>query len=70
MDSRGGSVYREQGYGDFSQEVWRLVSILIKDSHHQNLMNVFDRAAETDKLGQVVHKNKHTFYVPIFQCVV
>lgn len=42
-------MYREQGNGNFSQEVWRLVSILIKDSHHQNIMNIFDRAVETKK---------------------
>ena len=45
MDSKWGGVYQEQGDGNFSQEVWRLVSILIEDGHHQNIMNVFDRAA-------------------------
>lgn len=59
-DSEWGSVYREQGNGNFSQEVWRLVSILIKDIHHQNIMNVFDRAAETNtevRYSQISPKN-------------
>lgn len=54
-----GSEYREQGDGNFSQEVWRLVSVLIKDGHHQSVVNVFDRAAERQP-GQTRFTRQHT----------
>lgn len=43
------SEYREQRNGGFSKEVWRLVSILIKDGHHQNVVNISDGAARRNK---------------------
>ena len=52
-------TYRQQGYRHSAKKIWRFVTILVKHSDLQNVMDVFDWAGgKTDKKWMQCSKKK------------